>query len=86
MGIATFPPKKDQDPETVLNRVIERMPLELLVLETDAPYLAPVPHRGEQNQPAHVQHVAQHVAKMRGISVEEVARVTTENARKLFGI
>lgn len=84
-GIATFPPKKDQDPETVLNRVIERMPLGQLVLETDAPYLAPVPHRGEQNEPAHVQLVAEHVAKMRGIPVDEVAKVTTENARKLFG-
>lgn len=85
-GIATFPPKKQQDPETVLNRVIERMPLEQLVLETDAPYLAPVPHRGEQNEPANVRFVAEHIAKMRGISVEDVAKQTTENARKLFGI
>lgn len=83
-GIATFAPKKSIPYELTLPFVIERMPLEQLVLETDAPYLAPVPHRGEKNEPALLKHVAQKVALVRGLTVEEIERITTANAKRLF--
>jgi TatD DNase family protein len=85
-GIATFPPKKQQDPATVIDRTIEKIPLDRLLLETDAPFLAPVPFRGKRNEPAYVEEVARHVARVRGMTLEGVARQTTENARMLFGI
>jgi len=85
-GIITFPPKKSDDPERQMHRVIERMPIERLLIETDAPWLAPVPHRGEKNEPAYVELVARKIAELRGTSLDDIARHTTENARKLFGI
>jgi len=66
--------------------VAKRVPLDRLVIETDSPYLAPVPHRGERNNPGYVRHVAEKIAEVRGMDVEEVARITTENAKKFFGI
>ena len=65
--------------------IVKMMPLERLLLETDAPYMTPVPHRGERNEPRHVREVAEYVAELRGITLEEVARATTENVRKVFG-
>ncbi len=79
-GIATFP-KAD-----MLHEVIKNTPLDRLLVETDAPFLTPVPHRGERNEPAYVQLVAETVASIRGISVEDVAVATTANAIKLFGL
>lgn len=64
--------------------VAEGIPLEWLLIETDSPYLAPVPHRGKLNQPAYVSLVAQAISAAKGISVEEVAEKTTANAIKLF--
>jgi TatD DNase family protein len=55
-----------------------------LLLETDCPYLTPVPHRGKRNEPAYISLVAQEVARVRGIPVDEVARQTTANASALF--
>jgi len=85
-GIATFPLRKNQDPSQAIDRTIEQIPLDRLLLETDAPYLAPVPFRGQRNEPAYVEEVAKHVARARGVSLEEVARATTENAFELFRI
>lgn len=85
-GIVTFAPKKTHDPERHVHRVIERMPLDRLLVETDAPWLAPVPHRGEKNEPAHVEFVAQKVAELRRMNLDDVARQTTENAKRLFEI
>ena len=62
------------------------VPLDRIVLETDGPYLAPAPHRGARNEPAYVSLVADRLAEVRGVPVEEVARVTTETARRLFGL
>lgn len=66
--------------------VVRELPLDLIVLETDAPFLAPVPHRGKRNEPAFLVHVAERLAEIRGLSVEEVERITTANAETLFGI
>lgn len=75
-GIITF--AKDYD-ETIKN-----MPLEFLLLETDAPYLTPVPHRGQRNEPAFVKLVAQKIAELRNVSYHEIEKVTDENADNLF--
>lgn len=83
-GIATFPLKKNQRPEDAVDRTVERMPLERLVLETDAPYLSPVPFRGRRNEPTFVEAVAKHVAAVRRTDIDAVARTTTENAVGLF--
>jgi len=77
-GIITFKNAKQ------LKEVAQRVPLERILIETDAPYLAPVPHRGKLNQPAYVKHVAEEIAMLRGISLEEVGRSTTENFKRLF--
>jgi TatD DNase family protein len=65
--------------------IIKQVPLERVLIETDAPFLTPVPHRGERNEPAFVKHTAETLARVRGQSIEEVARQTTHNAEKLFG-
>jgi TatD DNase family protein len=66
--------------------VAKRVPVDRLVLETDDPYLAPVPYRGKRNEPGYVRYVAEFVASLRGISFEEVAAATLQNGLKLFGI
>ena len=65
---------------------IKRIPLDCILLETDAPYLTPVPHRGERNESAYIPLVAAFVARQKGISLEEVAAATTANAKRLFSI
>jgi len=65
--------------------VAARVPLHRMLLETDCPYMAPVPHRGKRNEPADVQHVAQKIAELKGLSFAEIARATSENACELFG-
>ena len=79
-GIVTFKNAKE------LKDVARRVPLERMLIETDSPYLAPVPFRGKTNQPAYVRHVAEEIARLREISVEEVARVTSANFFRLFRV
>lgn len=67
-----------------LRDVLAGLPLDRLVVETDSPYLAPVPHRGKRNEPAFVVESARALAQLKGVSLEELADVTTENARRLF--
>lgn len=67
-------------------KTLERIPLEKILLETDAPYLAPVPYRGRRNESAYLPYVAAKVAEIKGVSVEEVEAITTTNALKLFNI
>jgi TatD DNase family protein len=77
-GIVTF--KNAQ----ALKEVAKNIPLDRMLVETDSPYLAPVPFRGKTNQPAYVKHVAEHIADLRGISLNEVAEATTRNFFRLF--
>ncbi len=69
-----------------LDEVIKKIGLSRMVLETDAPYLAPVPYRGKRNEPAYIPLVAQKLADITDISLEEVAEITTANAKKIFGL
>ena len=69
-----------------LDKVVAELPVELLLLETDCPYLTPVPFRGKRNESSYVPHIAGRLAELCGISIEDVAHVTTENAQKLFAI
>ena len=64
--------------------VAQRVPLERMLVETDSPYLAPVPFRGKTNEPAYVKHVAEHIAELRGVSFDTIAQVTTDNFFRLF--
>ena len=66
--------------------VIPRMSLQDIVLETDCPWLTPVPHRGERNESSYIRIIAEKVADLRGVSLEEIANATTATARKLFGL
>ena len=77
-GIATF--KKADD----LRETIKAVPLDRLLVETDAPYLAPMPHRGKRNEPAFVRFTNKMVAELKGVSEEECARITSENFFRLF--
>ena len=79
-GIITF---KNAEP---LREVVRRIPLEEMFVETDSPYLTPVPHRGRRNEPAYVRFVAETIAKVKGVELAEVARVTSANVKKLFRI
>ncbi len=66
--------------------VASAIPLDRLVLETDCPYMAPEPHRGKRNYPGYLPLIAQRLAQLRGLPVDEIARITTENGKRLYGI
>jgi len=69
---------------TSIKEVAQNIPLDKILIETDSPYLAPTPHRGQTNQPAYVKHVAEEIAKLRNITLEEVGNATSQNFRRLF--
>jgi TatD DNase family protein len=69
-----------------LKDVARRVPLDRMLIETDSPYLAPVPHRGRRNEPAYVRHVAEEIARLRGVPVETIAQATSANFFRLFGV
>ena len=77
-GVATFKNAKK------LKEVVKMLPPERMLLETDCPYLAPVPYRGKRNSSLNLPYVAQAVAELKGVEAEEVIRITNENARKLY--
>jgi TatD DNase family protein len=77
-GIVTFNSAKE------LQEVAVKVPLERMLVETDCPYLAPVPHRGKPNQPAWTRHTAEFIARLRGESYEVIAEATTNNFNALF--
>ena len=68
-----------------LAEVVKEVGLEYLVLETDAPYLSPVPYRGKRNESSYLPYIAAKIAEIKNLSLEEVAAVTTMNAEKIFG-
>ena len=76
-GVVTF--KK-----SIVAQAVAEMALEDIILETDCPYLTPVPYRGKRNESAYVSYVCEKVAEIKGVSADEVARITSENARKMF--
>ncbi|MGT2832190.1 TatD family hydrolase [Streptococcus halotolerans] len=79
-GVVTF--KKATD----VQEAAQRLPLDKILVETDAPYLAPVPKRGKENKTAYTRYVVEKIAELRDMTVEEVANITTENANRLFGL
>lgn len=79
-GTVTYPSNEQ------LREVVRRVKIERLLIETDSPYLAPVPFRGKRNEPSHVRLAAEKVAELKGLSVEDVARITTLNTKRLFRI
>ena len=89
-GIITFPPKRSEISAgkelTQIQEVVKQVPLDKIMVETDAPYLSPVPERGKRNEPAYVQHVAEKIAELKGVSIEEVTEATNKNAQTLFQI
>jgi TatD DNase family protein len=79
-GVVTY------DKAKTIQDVVRHVPLSSILLETDAPYLAPIPHRGKRNEPSFIIHTAKKVAELKGVSLEEVADATTKNAKSLFHI
>ncbi len=79
-GPLTFPKNE------VLRQAVKDIPLDRILVETDCPYLTPVPHRGKRNEPAYVRYVIDEIARLKGIPPEEAAAATTENARRLFSL
>jgi len=78
-GPITYGGKKKQE-------IARQIPLDKILVETDCPFLTPVPHRGKRNEPAYVTYVAERLARLRGIGFEEAAAATSENATRLFGL
>ncbi len=79
-GVVTFKNAKN------LPEVVKMLPLERILLETDCPYMSPVPFRGQKNEPKNVVYIADEIARLKGISIEEVAKITTKNAQRVFGL
>lgn len=79
-GILTFKTTKD------LKEIAKEIPLENTLIETDCPFLTPVPFRGKRNEPKYVRYVAEELARIKGVSLEEVGEITSRNAKRLFGI
>ena len=77
-GIVTFKNAKD------LKETVKAVPLDRILLETDAPYLAPVPYRGKLNSPKYLKYIAQEIANLKNTNVEEIKNITTENAKRIF--
>ncbi len=90
-GIITYPPRRpkgsaEQAKTEELQKVVEKIPLERILIETDAPYLAPQKFRGQRNEPLYVKEIAKKIAEIKNISLEEVAKITLQNSENLFGL
>ncbi|MEK9152264.1 MAG: TatD family hydrolase [Patescibacteria group bacterium] len=84
-GVITYPPRAAEKARgEILDDVVKKVPLEKMLVETDCPYLSPVPHRGKRNEPAFVRYVAEHVAKVKELPFDEVAAQTLRNTKTLF--
>lgn len=84
-GAITFPPKKDGT-GSHSNEVIKNIPLNMILTDTDSPYVAPVPYRGKRNEPSYVKEIVKKIAEIKNLSEEEVAKAIIANARRLFNI
>ena len=84
-GVVTFPLRKGET-AGAYDEIIKNIPLEKILVETDCPFVAPIPYRGKRNEPVFVKHTAQKIADLRKLSFEEVARQTTQNAQNLFKV
>ena len=79
-GVVTFNNAKN------VREVVEKLPMEKILIETDCPYMTPAPFRGQRNEPKNVVYVADMISRIKNISIEEVAEITTKNAERVFGI
>ena len=79
-GVVTFKNSKK------LKEAVEKIPMEKIIIETDCPYLTPEPYRGKRNEPVYVEYVARKIAEIKGISYEEVVRISNENTKKAYGM
>lgn len=79
-GVITFPNVRN------LTEIAKEIPIERILIETDSPYLAPVPHRGKRNEPSYVKNVAERLAEIKGLSFDDISRITSFNTKTLFGI
>lgn len=85
-GIVTFPNRTDKHALSEIQQVAKNIPLDRLMIETDSPFLAPVPHRGKSCEPAFVKATAEYIAALRNMDFEEFSKATTENAAAFFGL
>ena len=85
-GVITFPPKAGQPGADTLFEVIRNTPLNMIMSETDAPYVAPVPHRGKRNEPSYVKEVVKKIAEIKNLPEAEVAETIVANAKRVFGV
>ena len=86
-GVITFVPKpKQKDLQEKILEAVLNIPMDKMMIETDAPYLAPEPYRGRQNEPLYVEYVAKKIAEIKNVPTEEIAKITTETARIFFQI
>jgi len=87
-GVITFPPRRPrlagEAGANQYDEVVKKAPLDRIMIETDAPYVTPVPYRGKRNEPLYVEEVARRIAEIKGITLDEAARATAENAIRLF--
>ena len=84
-GAITFPPKKDGTGSHSVE-VVKNIPLNMILTDTDAPYVAPVPYRGQRNEPSYVKEIVKKIAEIKGLPEEDVAKAIVENAKRMFGI
>ena len=85
-GVITYPPKKNNPRNINVDEIIKKVPLDMIMADTDSPYVAPVPNRGKRNEPANVKDIVAKIAEVKGLPLEEVAPQIVKNARKLFNI
>ncbi len=84
-GAITYPPKKDGSGTDYI-KIIQEMPLDMIMTETDAPYVSPVPYRGKRNEPSYVSEIVKKIAEIKGLPEEVVAEAIMQNATRVFGI
>jgi len=88
-GVITYPPRKDGNKDSKgsnYEEIIKNTPLEMILTDTDSPYVAPVPHRGKRNEPVYVKEIVKRIAEIKDLPESEVAKAVVLNAKRLFGI